>query len=197
MPEPGAKDERTAPERYFTPYYLFPEPKAPDISTDVRKPAAELDANEQGTCLAFVMRLNGANDWCGAGFIPGAKIGESPARDLIDKDRFVVGFNRPVFLKWRARTEKDTKLKVHFTACGFASGTLKDGVLPSLSTNPATVTLTDKWAEFSIDFTEDSQGLSAVVSPLQVVVKADDNAGVRKAVVYVDDVRFEIARPAK
>jgi len=59
------------------------------------------------------------------------------------------------------------------------------------------VTLTDKWTEFSIDLTEDSQGLSAVVSPLQVVVKSDDNAGVRKAVVYVDDVRFEVVRPNK
>jgi len=197
VPAPGQEDTRSAPERHFTPYLYMPEKGANRISVNVRMPCAELDSEEKGTCVEFLFAMSGVNDWLSAGFIPGGRPGDRPPRNVIDSDHFVVGFGRPVFLRFRARTAKGQTANVGFESGGFADGEIKDGIRPAETPKEQPTRLTDKWAQISIDLTKKAGGLNSVASPLRVVVRANENAGRGEILVYVDDVRFEIGEPVK
>ncbi|HKI36843.1 MAG TPA: hypothetical protein VKA46_33635 [Gemmataceae bacterium] len=190
MPGTEEKDTRTASERYFTPSFFFPESKASEIVVDPKMPVSKLESGGEGTCVEFAFGLKGVDDWAGAGFIPGDKLGDKSAFNVAEK--LLVGFGRPVHLKFRARTKDGQIVKARFESCGVKSGDLRDGIELPQTPKPAVTTLGAKWQDVSIELTKKAAGLDKVVCPLKVVVRANENAGKEQVTVYVDDIRFEI-----
>lgn len=195
VPPSGQDDPRTPEELYFKPFWLFPESRVTKIQVNEAFPANRLDGDAQGTCVEMVFTLSGANDWVGAGWMAGDHIGDKPPLNLAEK--LLVGFDRPVYLKFRARTKAKETVRVHFEAFGFASGDTTDGIRPAQTPQPQVTTLTDKWQTITIDLTKKAAGLEAVVCPLKVIAKADDNPRRDEVTAYVDDLRIEVGPPSK
>jgi len=194
VPGKGETDKRSEAERYFTPYFFYPESKVKKIQVNAKKAASDLDGGAEGTCLEFTFSDLNANEYAGAGFIPGDSLGEREAYNIAEK--LLVGFDRPVFLKFRARTKAKDKVKVRFECFGLGDGRLRDGI-KTQTPDPDLTVLGDSWKDITVDITKKAAGLDSVVSPLRVVVRANENAGKEEIIVYVDDVRFEVGRPAK
>jgi hypothetical protein len=86
-------------------------------------------------------------------------------------------------------------VKVSFETCGLQTGRHVDGIRLPQTPSPKVTPLDDSWREVTIDLTRKAEGLSFVVCPLKVIVRADDNPGRDELTVYVDEVRFEVGPP--
>lgn len=187
VPPQGAADPRSATERYFEPTDFWPAAETGNIVLNLAQP----DPAGEGTCVLLAFKITSPTAFLGVNWKPIAKPGNPPA--ALDLTKYLtVGFGRPLVLKFRARCSRpNDKARVDFMVGGIQVAMLRDGILFPLPENP-TVTLTDAWQTFTIDLTEDAAGVSSLVGPLRVVVKAPDNPGAKVVSILVDDVRFEV-----
>jgi hypothetical protein len=189
VPREGETDTLTPSERYFQPFFFFPEAKVSKIVVNDRLPADKLDLDAKGTCVEFTFGLEGADDFAGAGFIPGGKLGAKPPRNVAEK--LLVG-GRSVYLKFRARAKEGQTVRARFEACGLSFGDYADGIELPLTPHPDVTVLKDKWQAVTIDLTKKAEGLESVFCPLKVIVRYNENPGKDEVTVYVDDIRFEV-----
>jgi hypothetical protein len=190
VPNTGQKDTRSESERYFAPFFFFPESKARDLSVNINHPASDFDRDEKGTCVEFVFRLAGANDWAGIGFVPGGDVRNKPPLNIAKE--LLIGFGRPVHLRFRARTKPGQTVRVRFESGGLTVGKTGDGIRFPQVPEPEVTVLKDQWRDITIDLTKKAAGLERVVCPLKVIVRGSENVGKEEITVYVDDICFEV-----
>lgn len=194
---PVGAQPTSAAEAYFSPFFIFPESATDRVRVNPSKPAADFGPVDEAddTCVEFYFGLAGGDDFVGAGFIPGDKLGAEPAFDLTQ--HLSVGFGRQVHLKFRARTADGERVRVRFESCGLAAGKLEDGIKLPQTPRPQVTALDDKWQTVSIDLSQKAAGLVSLACPLKVIVRSSDNPNTEEAAVFVDDVRFEIVPKGK
>lgn len=192
VPREGEEDTRPGSERVFQPYYIYPEDMAENVVVNDRLKASEVEEEAKGTVCEFSFRLK-AEDFAGVKFIPGGRSpGTKPGLDVTRA--LFLDRHTPVALRLRARTVTDARVRVWFKIGGAAGPVHRDGLRFPEAAKPSPTVVTDQWTDVTIPLKGKADELKSVICPLEVTVKAVDNPGLSTVVVYVDDVRFEIAR---